>query len=143
MHVQVCRCPDCGGLVKPNIVFFGEGLPKRFFSLAEQDFETCELLIVMGTSLAVQPFNGLINRVGPACPRLLINRELVGERTEAAHARGSDMGLWFGTGCVRDAKHLGDCDDAVHAMAKGLGWSEDLAALVVSTTVSKVPAASV
>lgn len=33
----------------------------------------------MGTSLAVQPFAGLASRVGNDCPRLLINREKVGE----------------------------------------------------------------
>ena len=33
----------------------------------------------MGTSLAVQPFAGLAGRVGNNCPRLLINREKVGE----------------------------------------------------------------
>ena len=34
---------------------------------------------MMGTSLAVQPFAGLAGRVGNDCPRLLINREKVGE----------------------------------------------------------------
>lgn len=33
----------------------------------------------MGTSLAVQPFAGLAGRVSNECPRLLINREKVGE----------------------------------------------------------------
>ena len=44
-----------------------------------QDCAYSELLIVMGTSLAVQPFAGLAGRVGNDCPRLLINREKVGE----------------------------------------------------------------
>ena len=44
-----------------------------------QDCAESELLIVMGTSLAVQPFAGLAGRVGNNCPRLLINREKVGE----------------------------------------------------------------
>ena len=53
--------PIEGGLVKPDIVFFGESLPKRFFECAERDFKKCDLLIIMGTSLAVYPFAGLIN----------------------------------------------------------------------------------
>jgi NAD-dependent SIR2 family protein deacetylase len=53
----------CGGLVKPDIVFFGEGLPERFHELAVDDFPECDCLIVMGTSLMVQPFAGLIDRV--------------------------------------------------------------------------------
>lgn len=46
-----------GGLVKPDIVFFGENLPLRFFKHAKYDFPQCDLLIVMGTSLAVQVRN--------------------------------------------------------------------------------------
>ena len=42
------------GLVKPDIVFFGEDLPDRFHSLQRQDFLKCDLLIVMGTSLEVR-----------------------------------------------------------------------------------------
>ena len=53
---RIPRCECCGGLVKPDIVFFGEPLPKRFFELAEEDFPQADLLIVMGTSLAVQVF---------------------------------------------------------------------------------------
>ena len=44
-----------GGLVKPDIVFFGENLPPRFFSLLKDDFPRCDLLVVMGTSLTIQP----------------------------------------------------------------------------------------
>jgi len=29
---QIPRCPECDGLVKPDIVFFGEALPERFFT---------------------------------------------------------------------------------------------------------------
>jgi Sir2 family len=28
---EIPKCPSCGGLVKPDIVFFGEALPARFF----------------------------------------------------------------------------------------------------------------
>ena len=49
--------------MKPDIVFFGEQLPERFFNLAEDDFGACDLLIVMGTSLRVQPFASLVGRV--------------------------------------------------------------------------------
>ena len=68
-----------GGLVKPDIVFFGEQLPRRFYELAgipvhpgmdcsDSDFASCDLLIVMGTSLVVQPFASLIDQVC-ACAR--------------------------------------------------------------------------
>ena len=40
------------GLVKPDIVFFGEDLPKRFYYYLK-DFPQADMLIVMGTSLEV------------------------------------------------------------------------------------------
>ena len=70
---EVPTCEAChSGLVKPAIVFFGEDLPGRFKELLEPDFAKCDLLIVLGTSLKVQPFCGLIHRVGQATPRLLV-----------------------------------------------------------------------
>ena len=41
------------GVVKPDIVFFGENLPKRFYSYIV-DFPKCDLLVIMGTSLEVR-----------------------------------------------------------------------------------------
>lgn len=61
------RCAECGGLVKPDIVFFGENLPERFYDLAEEDFPAADLLIVMGTSLVVHPFADLIGEVCALC----------------------------------------------------------------------------
>ena len=52
------KCPKCGNWVKPNIVFFGEQLPQRFFDEAEIDCLFSDLLICMGTSLEVYPFAG-------------------------------------------------------------------------------------
>ncbi|KAG7277032.1 hypothetical protein CRUP_025442 [Coryphaenoides rupestris] len=51
------KCDKCS-----NIVFFGESLPVRFFTSMKMDFPQCDLLIVMGTSLQVQPFAGLVGR---------------------------------------------------------------------------------
>lgn len=69
-------CDVCGGLVKPDIVFFGESLPSRFGELMLSDFEdgSVDLLLVLGTSLTVAPFNSLLRRVPLSVPRVLINR---------------------------------------------------------------------
>lgn len=70
---KVPTCDACtGGVVKPNVVFFGEDLPGRFKELIQSDFEECDLLVVMGTSLQVQPFSGLVERVKQTTPRLLV-----------------------------------------------------------------------
>ncbi len=55
-------CTECNSVVKPDIVFFGENLPQKFFQHVHSDFKECDLLIIMGTSLMVQPFAGLIHR---------------------------------------------------------------------------------
>ena len=79
MEGRLTRCRECGGLVKPRIVFFGEALPHAFHAGIVEDFPRCDLLICMGTSLTVQPFASLIDRVPASTPRLLINREAVGK----------------------------------------------------------------
>lgn len=70
--------PQCKGIVKPDIVFFGESLPPKFHRNVQRDCLGADLLIVMGTSLSVFPFAGLIDMVRPECPRLLLNMEPAG-----------------------------------------------------------------
>jgi NAD-dependent deacetylase sirtuin 2 len=65
MAGEPLQCPksNCNGWVKPDIVFFGEGLPDRFHSLIEKDFDKCDLCITMGTSLYVQ--DRFLSRLSP------------------------------------------------------------------------------
>ncbi|QDZ22052.1 NAD-dependent protein deacetylase sirtuin 2 [Chloropicon primus] len=123
-----------GGLVKPDIVFFGEQLPSQFFKLAEEDFPKCDLLIVMGTSLVVQPFASLIGRVSSKVPRLLINREKVGVYNKSkSYAPGiGQYGFRFDKNNYRDALFLGDCDKGVEELSDLLGWAVDLRTLIES-----------
>merc|ERR1711977_299977 len=95
-----------GGLCKPNIVFFGESLPEVFWEKLKEDFPECDLLLVMGTSLAVAPFSSLVNKVADNVPRCLINRDPVGMRDAkvpptinkaALQTRGGDV-IEIGTG---------------------------------------------
>ena len=48
-------CGTCGGVVKPDITFFGEVMPQRFAELIHDDVATTDFLIVLGTSLLVAP----------------------------------------------------------------------------------------
>jgi NAD-dependent deacetylase len=50
----VPRC-GCGGVFKPDITFFGEGLPARAWEEAEALVSRADLLLVLGTSLTVYP----------------------------------------------------------------------------------------
>lgn len=79
------NCDTCKkGLVKPDIVFFGEGLPSRFFECIEQDFgdkdskTAPDLVIVAGTSLTVHPFASLPDMVEKNTVRVLVNKDEVG-----------------------------------------------------------------
>ncbi|KAK9809478.1 hypothetical protein WJX73_001974 [Symbiochloris irregularis] len=128
-----CRCSTCNGLVKPDIVFFGEGLPERFFRLTASDFDDCDLLIVLGTSLVVQPFASLVGQVGENTPRALINKEKVtggGGFSGLLSGRGSSSSFNFGDSNCRDALFLGDCDEGIWQLSRLLGWETELKGLV-------------
>lgn len=109
------RCCECDSLVKPDIVFFQEPLPIRYTWMNKADMINCDLLIVIGTSLSVQPFAGLVHKVRENVPRLLINREAVGP------FKFCDMGC-----CFRDVRYLSDCDSGVRALAEKIGWLSEL-----------------
>ena len=152
---EVARCPrdkcpgrkkakskqDGGGLVKPDIVFFGESLPSRFFRCIP-DLRSADLLIVMGTSLQVQPFASLIDAVPSSCPRVLINLERVGELASSDGYEGGGMGagMYSETGfdfdglthggkhSTRDVFYEGKADDGVAELVKLAGeeWEKEL-----------------
>lgn len=52
MNDKVPICTFCAATVKPDVVFFGEDLPQKYF-LHTKDFPKADLLIIMGTSLQV------------------------------------------------------------------------------------------
>ena len=53
------RCSHCGNLLKPEIVFFGEGIPQPEYGLSIQTVVDSSLIIIIGTSGEVTPFNKL------------------------------------------------------------------------------------
>ena len=103
---EVPYCTQCSGLVKPDIVFFGENLPIRFFTLQDADPELADLLICIGTSLEVYPFANLADLVPDNVVRVLINRDTVG----SFGRRKSDIIL------------NGDIIDIVHKLEKEINW---------------------
>ena len=56
----VPRC-ECGGIVKPDVVLYEEGLDEEILAKAIHALRTADTLIVAGTSLTVYPAAGLIN----------------------------------------------------------------------------------
>lgn len=108
-RVPRCHAEGCGGLVKPDIVFFGEGLPEEFHRNRMLP-ASADLAIVLGTSLSVQPFASLPGLVGEGVPRVLINQERVG----GLGSRADDVLV------------LGECDEGVRKLAGALGWGGEL-----------------
>ena len=56
----VPRC-SCGGVIKPDVVLYGESLDDAVVSGAVAAIAGCDLLIIGGTSLSVWPAAGLID----------------------------------------------------------------------------------
>lgn len=110
----VPRCADkkCNGLVKPDIVFFGEQLPPAFFNNRHVPAQA-DLVLIMGTSLTVQPFASLPDLAKDDTPRVLFNMERVGTLGSRAD----------------DVLALGDCDTNIRELADELGWRDELEAM--------------
>ncbi len=53
--IEVPECPECQGLLKPDAVFFGEAMPMEETMEAERRSRSCDLCIVVGSTLVVYP----------------------------------------------------------------------------------------
>lgn len=54
------ECSQCGRLLKPDVVLYGEGLNQQIVNASIEAIENCDVLIIGGTSLSVYPASGLI-----------------------------------------------------------------------------------
>ncbi len=48
-------CPRCGGVIKPNVILFGEALPVQALMAARRAVANCDVLLIAGSSLEVAP----------------------------------------------------------------------------------------
>jgi NAD-dependent deacetylase len=53
------RCLTCNGILKPDVILFGEQLPQAAWSAAQKAVHQCDLMLVAGSSLEVLPVAGL------------------------------------------------------------------------------------
>jgi len=49
------RCEKCSGMMKPNVILFGEMLPEEAPNAAWEEAQLCDLMLIAGTSLEVTP----------------------------------------------------------------------------------------
>lgn len=123
---EIAYCPHCAkarqrlmnkddsyveesyGVMKPNITFFGEPLPRAFHDSINQDLRDCDLIISIGTSLKVAPVADIVDKVPADVPQILINRDPIHH-------------------CNFDISFLGYCDDVAAYLCNRLGaeWALD------------------
>lgn len=108
---RIPMCPLCTpeengdmSVMKPDIVFFGEGLSQEFHQAMGRDKAECDLLIVMGSSLKVRPVALIPSSIPADVPQILINRESLKHVTF-------------------DVELLGDCDVIIKELCYRLGWN--------------------
>lgn len=69
---ELPHCPVCGGILKPDVVLFGEQLPVHSWLQAQKTCKKSDLMIVAGSSLEVLPVAGLPMRVLESGGRLIV-----------------------------------------------------------------------
>ncbi|KAL2257652.1 hypothetical protein VTK26DRAFT_9359 [Humicola hyalothermophila] len=109
------------GVMKPDIIFFGEPLPDEFSRrLTEHDRDRADLVIVIGTSLKVAPVSEVVGFLPPHIPQIYINR------TPVSHTN-FDINL------------LGDCDVVVAELCRRARWPLDHEMIPPGQVVEAVP----
>jgi NAD-dependent SIR2 family protein deacetylase len=87
---QVPECLNCGGMLKPDVVFFGENVPRARYETARAALLASDALLVVGSSLMVYSgyrFARMAHEAG--LPIAILNRgrtradELAGLKVEA------------------------------------------------------------
>ena len=81
------RCKDCGGVIKPDVVLYGEPLEKYVCIGAIREITNADTLIVAGTSLAVEPAASFISHFRGK-NLVVINRDPVPVENAALVIRG-------------------------------------------------------
>lgn len=56
---KIPLCPNCNGILKPDVILFGEQLPQSAWMDAQRAARQCDLMLVAGSSLEVLPVAGL------------------------------------------------------------------------------------
>ena len=69
---EVPRCDSCNGVLKPNLILIGEQLPIRIFNQAKKEASSCDVMLVVGSSLEMAPAAELPLLAAESGARLII-----------------------------------------------------------------------
>ncbi len=89
---KTLRCEHCGGIMKPDITFYGESLPEEAFTRSMKAFRSCDLAMVLGTSLVVYPAASLPSWRKDGVPLVILNRSRTAADNEAALVINAGIG---------------------------------------------------
>lgn len=91
----VPHCEKCGGMIKPDVVLYEEGLNEDTVQKAIRAISNADLLIIGGTSLVVYPVAGLINYFRGK-HLVLVNKSATDRDSEADLLLSASIGEVFG-----------------------------------------------
>ena len=135
---ELPTCPTCGGLLRPDVTFFGEPLPAIFSTSILKDLPSCDLLLVMGSSLLVYPVASLPQMVNEKAVRMLWNREGTGcfQFVKPANIQNDDdrnenIIMQSDTSSYRDVFHKANCDDAAIEFARLMNKADEMENLIL------------
>lgn len=97
------------GLLKPDITFFDEKIPRTYGSRLEEDKGRVDLLLIIGTTCQVAPVKDMLTDVPPNIPQIWISKE----RCKV-------------DGVKVDIELLGECDVIIEELCRRAGWSNVL-----------------
>ena len=107
------RC-SCGGVIKPNVVLYGEPLPKYVCIGARREITNADTLIVSGTSLNVEPSASMIDDF-QGRHLIVINREKTIAEERATLVLHEDVAEVFeALGRENEGKHSTDAGGRIH-----------------------------
>ena len=73
-HGTIPLCTNCNGILKPDVILFGEQLPQSAWMEAQSAVRQCDLMVVVGSSLEVLPVAGLpVQAVDRGAHLIIIN----------------------------------------------------------------------
>jgi NAD-dependent deacetylase len=74
--VKIPYCDQCGGILKPETISFGQAMPEEKMRRAMNHAQECDLCMVLGSSLVVYPAASIpILAVQSGAPLMIVNRD--------------------------------------------------------------------
>lgn len=80
---------NCGGMVRPNVVLYEEGLSEEAIQTSINWLSHADLVVIVGTTFKVYPFSGLVDYRNPSSDILVINNEEISLYEPFVFVKGS------------------------------------------------------